>query len=351
MITLVLEILLIGILLLGIVLLKTYRHISAKELKRQARAGDALADTLYKVVGFGMSLDIVLWFVIGLSAAGLFTLLAEHSSGIIAFILIAILIWVSFAWLPAAPGSRFSRRIARYTARPLHFVIDTIYPLLVHLEKLITRHRPVTVHTGLYTKEDLIDLLNQQKGQLDNRIPKDELLIARNALAFGDKLVRDVMMPKRVMKTVDASDAVGPILMEEVHKSGHSRYPVYEDSKENFVGILHMRDMVRTRSGGLVKNMMEKRVYYVHDESPLGEALQAFIKTHHHMFLVVNNFEEVVGLITMEDVLEQVVGKPILDEFDQYDDLRAVAAKAASKEHKENHAEEKVAPKPPEVVE
>ncbi len=351
MITLLLEIFLIALMLLGVTLLKTYRHISAKELKRQARGGDDLADALYKVVGFGMSLDIVLWFFIGISAAVLFTLLVDSMSSGIAVVVITILIWLGFAWLPATPGSQFSRRIARYTARPLHWLIDTIYPALVKLEKLLKHHHPVTVHTGLYTKEDLLDLLRQQKGQLDNRIPKDELLIARNALTFGDKLVRDIMMPKRVMKTVDASDAVGPILMEELHKSGHSRYPVYEDSKENFVGILFMRDMVRVRSGGLVKNLMQKRVNYIHDESPLGEVLQAFIKTHHHMFLVVNNFEEVVGLITMEDVLEQIVGKPILDEFDQYDDLRAVATKAATKEHKENHKQEKVAPKSPEVVE
>src|SRR5690606_35080755 len=105
------------------------------------------------------------------------------------------------------------------------------------------------------------------------------------------------------------------------------------------------------RAGGLVKNLMESRIYYVHDESSLDEVLQAFIKTHHHMFLVVSDFEEVIGLITMEDVLEQVVGKPIIDEFDQYDDLRAVAAKAARKEHKQNHiGEPTVEPKPPEVV-
>ncbi len=343
-----------AIMLVSIMLLKAYQHISAKELKRQARGGDELASALYRVVGFGYSLDIVLWFFIGISAAALFTILGSHTSTAIAIVLIAIVVWVGFAWLPTTPGSRLSRQVARYTARPLHLLIDTTYPILVKLEKLINRHRPVTVHTGLYTKEDLIDLLKQQKGQLDNRISKSELQIARNGLQFGDRQVRDIMMPRRIIKTVEASEAVGPILMEELHKSGHSRYPVFEGKKDNFVGILYMRDMVRARAGGLVRNLMEKRVYYVHDESPLSEVLDAFIKTHHHMFLVVNNFEEIAGLITMEDILEQIVGKPILDEFDQYDNLRAVAAKDASKEHTKDHigeaTEEKVAPKPPEVV-
>lgn len=352
MITLLLIVVLAAVMLLSIVLLKTYRHISAKELKRQARNGDALADALYRVVGFGMSLDIVLWFFIGLSAAGLFTLVAEHISTGIAIVLISSLIWVGFAWLPATRGTYIGRKIAAYTARPLHWLIDTLYPLLVRLERLVTRHSPVTVHTGLYTKDDLIDLLKLQKGQLDNRISKDEIAIARNALTFGEKLVRDVMTPRRVIKAISADEAVSPIVMGELHKSGHSRFPVYEGKDNNFVGILYMRDMVKARAGGLVKNLMEKRIYYVHDESPLDDVLQAFIKTHHHMFLVVNNFEEVVGLVTMEDILEQIVGKPILDEFDQYDNLRAVAAKAARKEHTaESHiGEPTVEPKPPEVV-
>lgn len=351
--TLLLVLVLAFLMLYGIVLLRTYRHISAKELKRQAREGDKFADALYRVVGFGMSLDIVLWFVVGLSAAGLFTVLADHTTGWFAVVIIAGLIWIGFAWLPATKGSYLSRQLAGYTARPLHWVIDLIYPVLVKLEKLITRHSPVTVHTGLYTKQDLVDLLKVQKGQLDNRISKEELAIARNALTFGDKLVRDVMTPRRVMKTVSADDAAGPIVMEELHKSGHSRFPVYEGKKDNYVGILYMRDMVKARAGGVIKNIMEKKVFYVHDESTLEDVLQAFIKTHHHMFLVVNNFEEVVGLVTMEDILEKIVGRPILDEFDQYDDLRAVAAKAARKDHQpDTHiGKPAVEPRPPEVIE
>lgn len=335
MITLLLGLLLAVLLLYAIVLLKTYRHVSDKELKRQAREGDKLADSLYKVVGFGASLDIVLWFVIGVSGGLLFALLAEHIEYWLAAIAITALIWLGFAWLPNSHSTRLGRQIASYSAKPLQVVINVLYPVLTRIERVVLKHMPITVHTGLYEKQDLVDLLRQQKGQLDNRISKDELAIARNALSFGDKQVRDVMTPRRVMKTVSSGDSVGPVTMEELHKSGHSRFPVYEDKKDNFVGVLYMRDMVRARAGGLVKNLMEPRVYYVHDEGNIDEVLQAFIKTHHHMFLVVNSFEEVVGLITMEDVLEQIVGKPILDEFDQYDSPRAVATKLARKEHKE----------------
>lgn len=336
MMFLILSILLSAFLLYGIVLLKTYRKASAKELKRQARGGDKLADALYKVVGYGASLDIVLWFVIGLSAALLFALFAQNMPFWLSVFGIASIIWFGFAWLPSTHGTQFGRELARYTAGPLHAIINTLYPLLSRIERFIGKYRPITVHTGLYTKDDLLDLLKQQKGQLDNRVSKEDLLIAQHSLTFGEKQVRDVMTPRRVMATVAGSETISPIVMEELHKTGHSRFPVYEDRKDNFVGLLYMRDMVKKRTSGKVKDLMEKKVYYVHDEDQLTDVLQVFIKTHHHLFLVVNSFEEVVGLITMEDILEQVVGKPIIDEFDQYDDLRAVAAKQAQKE-RANH--------------
>lgn len=326
-----------GVLLFSIVLLKTYRLVSSKELKRRAREGDALAAALYQVVAYGKSLDVFLWFFLGVSAAILFTLLARVTPMFITIFGIASIIWFGFAWLPNTHGSHFGRQLARLTARPLHFILESLYPLLHKVERRLEKHRPITVHTGLYSKQDLLNLLKVQKGQLDNRISKDELSIARNALTFGDFTVRDIYMPKRVMKMVAADDTVGPLLLEELHKSGHSRFPVYEGKKDNIVGILHLRSILKKRASGLVKSNMEPKIYFVHEESGLNEVLQAFLKTRHHMFLVVNSFEEVVGLVTLEDVLEKIIGKPILDEFDQYDDLRAVAAKAARKEHANNH--------------
>jgi CBS domain containing-hemolysin-like protein len=351
MVTLLLGLLLTGFMLYAIVLLKTYRHISNKELKRQARQGDKLADSLYRVVGFGASLDIILWFVVGVSGGLLFAMLAKQIAYWLSAMIITAIIWLGFAWLPNSHSTKLGRQIASLSAKPMRVIIDLLYPLLSRVERIILKHTPITVHTGLYEKQDLVELLKQQKGQLDNRISKEEIAIARNALTFGDKLVRDVMTPRRVMKSINASDSVGPVTMEELHKSGHSRFPVYEDKKDNFVGILYMRDMVKARAGGLVKSLMESKVFYVHDESNIDEVLQAFIKTHHHLFLVVNNFEEIVGLITMEDILEEILGQPILDEFDQYDSLRAVATKLAQKEHKQQEEVVKTSPKATGVIE
>jgi CBS domain containing-hemolysin-like protein len=72
---------------------------------------------------------------------------------------------------------------------------------------------------------------------------------------------------------------------------------------------------------------MEPRVFYIKNTQTLRHALAAFLRTRHHLFIVVNEFQETVGLITLEDVIESLLGKKIVDEFDAHEDLRAVAAR------------------------
>jgi CBS domain containing-hemolysin-like protein len=199
-------------------------------------------------------------------------------------------------------------------------------------------------HTKLYQKEDLIDLMERQSKQSDNRLSREELDIARHALTFGDKLVCDYMTPRSQMISVAANEKVGPVLMDTLHKSGHTRFPVYDTKPGNVIATLYMHDLVADKSGGIVKDIAKPAVFYAHDSQTLYQTLMAFLKTKHHLFIVVNSFEEIVGIITLEDVLEQILGRPILDEFDQYEDLRAVATSAATKIHKEQKHEETVPP-------
>lgn len=319
--------------LLGISLQKTYYQVPPKELKRRARSGDPLAKGLYRVVAYGMSLKLLLWGLIGISSALFFVLLTSSvASTWQAFVWSALLIGAGFAWLPHGRVTQLGTRLAAWLTPVVALALQYTHPLLDRVAGFIRRHRPVRLHTGLYQKDDLVELIQNQQVQADNRIAAEELQIALHALTFGDKNIRDHLTPRRVVKMVSAADTVGPILMGELHGSGHSRFPVFQDTPENIVGTLYLRDMIEASSGGRVRDIMSKRVYYVHEDRPLYDALQAFLRTKHHLFIVVNAFEEYVGVVTIEDVLEQIIGKPIVDEFDQYDSLRAVAQRQAAKE-------------------
>ncbi len=331
-----LAIILLTLLTIGSVSLqKTYSKYSRKELKRRANKGDELAEALWRAVSFGLSLDVLLWGLIGFSAAVLFVLLSTTLPGWMAILGCASILWLAFAWLPNVRVSQLSERIARAVAPWLAKVMQKLYPLLNRIAKLVSKHSKIHFHSGLYEKEDLIELLESQRKQPDNRMSDSEINIIKHALSFSDELIRDVMTPKRVIKSVKASDSLGPILMAELHDSGFSRFPVVGDD-EHIVGTLYLRDLVQAKASGEVKKLMSNKVYYVNEDKQLGHALQAFLKTKHHLFIVVNGFEEVVGLITIEDVLERIVGKQIVDEFDKYEDLRAVAALEAKKDAKKH---------------
>ncbi len=341
MLTLIVAILLACVILAAISLQKAYSHIPMAELRRRARRGDDYASMLYRAAAYGSSTKTLLWLIIGLATAGFFIIVDRNSPVWFALMVSLGLLWAGFAWLPNSSMGPGSRAIARYLTAPFTWLLSHLYPLLSRISSWFEQHGRLKVHTGIYQKEDILALLERQKSQPDNHISHEELHVIAGALTFGDKKVRDCMTPRRAVRAVSATDSIGPHLMDELHASGHSRFPVFQDKPDNFVGMLYARDLIDAQTGGQVRNHMKKQLYYVHEEQSLKEVLQAFLKTKHHLFIVVNSFEEVVGIITIEDVLEQIVGEPIVDEFDKYDDLRAVAALKAKQEHQQNQKSDK----------
>lgn len=337
-----------GLTLLAIGLLRTYNHYPVKELKRQARAGDPLATMLYRPVSYGLSLKVLLWSIVIGAAAISFVLLASSLEPWFAVLLIAVLLWVGFLWLPSAGLTSLSFQIAQWFTPIIDWLLNWLHPVLRRIADFIGKHRHVNFKTGLYEPEDLVALLERQRELPENRINKQQIDLLIHALTFTNKQVRDVLIPLRIVRLVNANESIGPALMDELYKSGFSRFPVFDGEQTNVIGTLFMRDLVRKQSRATVRDVMRDDVLYIHEEYTLQQALQAFLKTKHHLFVVVNSFEEFVGILTIEDVLEQVIGKQIIDEFDAFDDVRAVAASAAAKEHAKR---QKAAQEPTEVVE
>ncbi|MGB4759563.1 MAG: CBS domain-containing protein [Candidatus Saccharimonadales bacterium] len=319
--------------LVAIGLQRTYYHIPVKELKRRARGGDQLAEFLYRPLAYGVSLKGLLWGMVIIFSSLAFVCFAKATAAWFAFFLIAFFIWLGFLWIPSGQLTSFGARIAIWLTPAMTWLVRVLHPVIDWLAAFVRKHRPLHVHTGLYEKEDLVELLEQQKHQADSKISAGEIAMLQHALTFGDKRVRDVLVPRRAVRLVSGDETIGPLLMDELHKSGYSRFPVYGEKQESIVGTLYMRDMLHAKQGGKVASVARSDVFYVNEEFTLYQALQAFLKTKHHLFVVVNSFEEFVGIITIEDILEQVIGRQIVDEFDQYDNMREVAAAAAKKDN------------------
>ena len=316
------------------VLLRTYEHVPERELKRLARNGDEVARLLYRASAYGaslrtlLSMGIVVWGVLALAC-----MISALGFWLAVGVLVVLVAIGGFVLVPSDELTHSSLWLAKRSAPAIAWTLERLQPVIDIAVRFMHKHRPIRIHTGLYEKSDLVELLERQKHQPDSRISAHEVELLQHALTFGDKLVSDALVPKRVVKMVSTHDALGPILMDELSKSGHSRFPVYDGKHDNVVGILYLHDLVGSKRTGTVGDIMSAKLTYVHEDFTLYQALQAFLKTKRHLFLVVNSFEELVGILTIEDVLEQMIGKQIVDEFDKYDDLRAVAAAAAKKEH------------------
>lgn len=318
-------IILLGIALFAVSLRKTYNFFPARELKRQARSGDHDAAVLYRAVAYGGSLRLLLWLIIGIGLVLSFALLVQVAPVWLVGVAMVLVVWYAFAWAPhgrvTAIGAKFAVAVTPLVAfilyhahRPLDWVSRTSY----------TR-RPGSYHSGIFDRDDLIEFIETQKGMPGSRITNAELDIVLHALSFGEKTAASVMVPGRDVKTVNEQDTLGPILMDELYDSKYSRFPVIAEDGYTIVGTLYLRDLVNQREGGLIRDVMKPNVCYVHESQTLYQVLHAFLTTKHQLFVVVNSDEQYVGIVTIEDVLEQVIGHKIEDEFDAYDDKRAVA--------------------------
>ncbi len=324
---------------------RVYHSLPLAELKRRARTHDKRYISLYKAAAYGAELDTFLW-ICGTVLAAVLVIWSARTDWWLAAIVMVVLAWLT-VWGPRFSAEGWAGGFVGFFSPALAWFLSLLHPVLRQLAKLLPTGHYTDKHTDLYEKKDFLEFITKQRHQPDSRISKMDLDIAKNALDFGDKLVRSVMAPRNELKLVAANETVGPMLMDELHKSGHKRFPVVKDSSKSaqleIVGTLYLNDLIGYEGGGKVKDLAEKKVYFINEDSNLRQALDAFLKTHHHMLVVVNNFEEVAGALSLEDVLEQILGKQIISEFDAYENMRAVAAmdvKPGENEHIETQPEQ-----------
>ena len=209
-------------------------------------------------------------------------------------------------------------------------VTDWISPILKSLRARDTAVEKLRV----YSQDELLDIIHRSPGVLSQA----ELKRLDASLAFDSRVVSDIMTPKSQIVTADAHDTLGPLVMSELHKSGHSRYPVIDGDIDHIVGILYLKELIDLKSEHqTVRAAMDKKVYYIREDQDLEHALHGFLRSHHHLFVVINEYRETVGLLALEDVIEALIGSKIVDEFDQFDDLRAVAERNPRRNNHSTH--------------
>lgn len=179
----------------------------------------------------------------------------------------------------------------------------------------------------LNSREELEYVLKHSVGILND----NERKLMTHGLAFGTREISEIMTPRGVVDTISRNELLGPLVLDDLHKTGHSRFPVIDGDVDHIVGMLYIHELFTLDTAKsktvMAEKAMEQRVFYIRDDQTLEHALAAFLRTHHHLFIVINEFRETVGVLSLEDVLEALLGRKIIDEFDAHDDLRVVAAR------------------------
>lgn len=218
------------------------------------------------------------------------------------------------------PGDSFVGRLTRLLVLPL---VRGLGSLKRALERLVSRRGNVSRSEMI--EEELESVISEGRaaGVMDQ---SDEDLL-KSVIEFGDTLVREVMVPRIDMGALEVGTPLQAVL-EAVVGRGHSRWPVYRDSIDHVVGIFHAKDLLRVWQGGGGESPLEgllRSVIFVPENQRISVLLRDFKKRRTHMAIVVDEFGGTAGLVTLEDLVEEIIGE-VADEFKagQAEQVRAV---------------------------
>jgi CBS domain containing-hemolysin-like protein len=161
-----------------------------------------------------------------------------------------------------------------------------------------------------------------KQGQTEGALEKEERQMIYSIFQFGDTLAREIMVPRIDMLALDVQTGI-PEALTALVESGHSRVPVYEDTVDNIIGLLYAKDLLKyLLHPENVPSLREKLrpVYFIPEAKKLDELLTELQTRRVHMAIVVDEYGGVAGLVTLEDIIEEIIGE-VQDEYDQTEEL------------------------------
>ena len=243
------------------------------------------------------------WSNVGTSAA----------VGLIWLLLLAIQI-VGRGWALRQPES-----VALSIARSVDLVAVVLAPLSFLLRRLATYARgnvdEVTAESVFLSEDGLRFLIHVGEGE--GVIEEDEKQMIAGIFEFGETTVREIMVPRLDIVAVEVSEPLS-LALDLIIANGHSRIPVYEDSIDHLLGVLYAKDLLlclRDGSQDISVRQLLRQAYFVPQSKKLDELFEEMQAHRIHMALAVDEYGGTAGLVTIEDLLEEIVGE-IQDEYD-----------------------------------
>lgn len=303
--------------------------LNVDDLERKMKLGDERAKKVYPLRRRGnLLLTTLLVGNVAINAA-LSIFLGSIASGLVAGLIATTLIVIFGEIIPQAMFSRFALTLGAKSVWIVWVFLKVFYPIAAPIAWVLDKVLGEELRT-IYSKQELMKIIEDHEDANESELDEDEERIIKGALTYSDKLVKDVMTPRAVLKTFEASQIVDKRLLDSLQGSGYSRIPIYKEKLDNVVGILYLTQLLGDKHlGKTVGEVADDQVYFVDENKHLDVVLNGFLSTHYHMFIVTNEFGDVMGLITLEDILEEIIRSEIVDEADMHPDMREVAREKA----------------------
>ena len=203
------------------------------------------------------------------------------------------------------------------TMTPLARVIDfLLWPFSAFYLWLLGDTTPIERNLGAVTEDELKTWV--EVGETEGGLEKGERQMIYSIFHFGDTLCREIMVPRIDILALEADSTLTEAI-QALTLSGHSRVPVYDDTIDNVVGLLYAKDLLRTQFDPTPPESIRpflRPAYFVPESKKVDELLREMQAQSIHMAIVVDEYGGMAGLVTMEDILEEIFGE-IRDEYDQ----------------------------------
>jgi metal transporter CNNM len=318
--------------------------LNLSELERKAKLGDTRAEKVLNVRRNGNLLlcTLLLGNVAVNSCMAIF--LSSITSGLAAACISTGLIVIFGEILPQAVFSRYALTVGFYSIWLVKFFRFILYPIASPLARVLDRMLGQELDT-IWSKREIREIIRDHKDSPHSTIDEDEERIANGALSFSVKSARDVMTPASVVYTQERSNVLSQELLEEIKNTGHTRIPLFDKTVDKITAILYVKDLIGYDPGlNLELNEFGRSDNHivVSEGDKLDTILNNLMLQKAHMALVYDEFGIFNGLVTLEDIIEQILRVEIVDEGDKVSDLQKYAKEQFDEQIKNNNTEIKI---------
>ena len=227
--------------------------------------------------------------------------------------------------IPKTIGAIYWKSLAPIASQFIRIFIWLTYPIILMTLFVTNKIGKDIDDANSLTKEELLEsmLQSEDEGVIDEK----ESDVIENILNLDNIKVNEVLTPRSVVFALDEKMSINEVIKQEEGIFKFSRIPVYSESIENVTGLVLTKKIFKQAlaDDSVALESIKKEMFAINENIPVSKALDMFIAKKDHMFLVMDNYDQTEGIITLEDCVETILGVEIMDESDTTEDMRELA--------------------------